>query len=45
MTNPIVLISAERAYIGRAAALAFPHERARVVISGHDGEASRRSLP
>jgi NAD(P)-dependent dehydrogenase (short-subunit alcohol dehydrogenase family) len=45
MTNPVVLISAERAEIGRATALAFLRERARVVISSHGGKASRRSLP
>ena len=43
MSSPVVLITGALTGIGRATALAFAHEGARVVVSGrHDDEGSAR---
>src|SRR3984957_5488688 len=39
MSNPVVLITGALTGIGRATALAFAHEGARVVVSGRNDEA------
>src|SRR5271169_5313190 len=41
MTTPVVLITGALAGIGRATALAFAHEGARIVVSGRRDEAGR----
>lgn len=41
MSNPVVLITGALAGIGRATALAFAHEKARIVVSGRRDEAGR----
>ena len=41
MSNPVVLITGALAGIGRAAALAFAREGARLVVSGRREEAGR----
>src|ERR1700686_2515768 len=41
MSNPVVLIAGALAGIGRATALAFAREKARIVVSGRKDEAGR----
>ena len=44
MSSPVVLITGALTGIGRATALAFAHEGARVVISGRRDEAGQKLL-
>src|ERR1700677_415108 len=44
MNSPVVLITGALTGIGRATALAFAHESARVVISGRRDEAGQKLL-